>query len=107
MITDDQCDIKMHWYTENQKLKGLLEWKPIESAPKDGTHILACDEKSWRYGRWVGPPTVVHYWSNPGEEGFYTSVNEFEPQNPFTATHWMPLQDFRAEMERTKTEGEG
>lgn len=69
-------------------------WRSIETAPKDGTHILACDA-STRYDAWwtfmQRPPTVVHWWSNPGEEGFYTSVNEVEPQVPFSPTHWRPL----------------
>ena len=71
-----------------------LDWRPISSAPKDGTHFLACDARvpyseSWTFNQ--RPPTVVHWWGNPGEEGFYTSVNELEPQTPFEATHWKPL----------------
>lgn len=80
-------------------LEGALEaegggWLDISTAPKDGSHFLACDARI-PYGPQWGfdqrPPTVVHWWGNPGEEGFYTSVNEFEPQEPFAATHWQPL----------------
>lgn len=72
----------------------LNEWKPIETAPKDGTHILAFRALiGIRYTNLTNPPTVVHWWDNPGEEGFYTSVNELEPQEPFRATHWMPLPE--------------
>ena len=66
-------------------------WQPIETATKDGTHILACNAAWAPYGQWQAPPTAVHWWSNPGEEGFYTSVNEREPEQPFPATHWMAL----------------
>ena|ERR1700688_322764 len=60
------------------------------SAPKDGTHIFACDAsipygQYWTFGQ--RPPTVVHWF----EDGFYTSVNELEPQRPFPATHWQSL----------------
>lgn len=70
-------------------------WRPIESAPRDGTHIRALQEGT-TFGWWDGRQapeiqTVVHWWGNPGEEGFYTSVNELEPQQPFQATHWRPL----------------
>jgi hypothetical protein len=70
--------------------KGETLWRPIISAPKDGTHIFACDA-STPYGQhWTfeqRPPTVVHWF----EDGFYTSVNEHEPVHPFAATHWQPL----------------
>ena len=71
-------------------LKGESLWRPIISAPKDGTHIFACDAsipygQYWTFGQ--RPPTVVHWF----EDGFYTSVNELEPQRPFPATHWQSL----------------
>lgn len=66
--------------------------QPIETAPKDGTHILA-----WRVPIGIrvtnltNPPTVVHWFDDPDDPGFYTSVNERAPDYPFKATHWMPL----------------
>lgn len=80
--------------TLREALKNATQWRDIATAPKDGTHILACDARV-PYGPHWGfnhrPPTVVHWWANPGEEGFYTSVNETEPLAPFPATHWKPL----------------
>ena len=67
-------------------------WETMESAPTDGTHILACKGP---YNSAVtfaqDPPTVVHYFNDPKEPGFYTSVNVLAPEHPFPATHWMPL----------------
>jgi len=70
-------------------------WRPIESAPKDGTHILACANypsnpysATWTFNQ--RPPTVVHWFPEPGEEGFYLSHGTGDLP-PFEATHWMPL----------------
>ena len=66
----------------------------IETAPKDGTHILA-----WRVPVGIrvtnntNPPTVVHWFDDPDEPGFYTSVNERAPEHPFNPTHWERLPD--------------
>lgn len=71
------------------------DWSPIETAPKDGTHILALGSGSfgWVAGKWRRQQTVVHWWPTTGEEGFYTSVNECAPEHPFAATHWMPIPE--------------
>jgi len=67
-------------------------WKRIATAPKDGTHILgAVMDGSNGLGYGVPIMAVVHWWDNPGERGWYTSVNELEPENPLPITHWRPL----------------
>lgn len=70
------------------------EWQPIETAPKDGTHILVCSARKPYGAYWTfdqAPPTVVHYFNDPDEPGFYTSVNELAPEHPFNPTHWQAL----------------
>lgn len=70
----------------------MSEWQPIASAPKDGSHILACRIPfGIRVTINTNPPTVVHWFDDPELPGFYTSVNELAPERPFEATHWMPL----------------
>lgn len=75
----------------------MSDWQPIATAPRNGTHILACIAGT-SFGYFDGKPapavqTVVHWWPREGEQGFYTSVNKLEPQNPFAATHWKPLDE--------------
>lgn len=67
-------------------------WKRIESAPKDGTHVLGVVmDGSAGLGNGVPVMTVVHYWDHPGQRGWYTSVNELAPEKPLPITHWRPL----------------
>lgn len=75
------------------------KWLPIESAPKDGRHILVGDFTKgrerffgWYDGRAHPWQDVVHYWSRPSEEGFYMSNGDQE-RPVMNATHWMPLPD--------------
>lgn len=71
------------------------DWRDSASAPKDGSHILVCRgtySQHWTFDH--SPPAVVHYWQNPGEEGFYLSHGLVEGTYnyvPFTFTHWRPL----------------
>lgn len=70
----------------------LQQWQPIEFAPRDGTHILACRMPiGIRVTTMTNPPTVVHWFDDPEEPGFYTSVNERAPESPYNPTHWQPL----------------
>lgn len=67
-----------------------LDWQPIETAPKDGTHLLVCDASRaytafWGFGQ--NPPTVGHYFA----QGWHLSVNHDGEHSEITPTHWMPL----------------
>lgn len=66
------------------------EWQPIETAPKDGTHILG-----WAK-RFACPRAI--YWQPCGdrnyphpEGGFWLSV--IGKKHSGLATHWMPLPE--------------
>ena len=70
------------------------DWRDIDTAPKDGTHILAYRlPLGIRFTNLTNPPTVVHWFDDPCAPGFYTSVNSIEPEHSFDPTHWMPLPD--------------
>lgn len=56
----------------NQK----FEWKPIETAPKDGTRILAYTNGAYAVALWSG-----NYWAT------VPIVSKME----IVASHWMPL----------------
>jgi hypothetical protein len=74
------------------------EWQPIDTAPKDGTKILAYHKCDYLYStgerktfecieivRWG----EVMQWDNPEDEYDWMTGSNFDEQiNP---THWMPL----------------
>lgn len=61
----------------------MTTWQPINTAPRDGTRILATWAHTWR----TGPHIEV---LETGEEGywFYTFDGDAPVEEP---THWMPL----------------
>lgn len=67
-------------------------WHPIESAPKDGTPILAC-AGAYRGGLWPdGPITVAwqrYHPNSPGKLGWRDGSGHLRPY----MTHWMPLPE--------------
>ena len=70
-----------------------MEWKPIETAPKDGTEILITD----------GRDMIVACWTKNGrsfrDESFGEKADGWSaPLDGYVgglddATHWMPLPD--------------
>ena len=56
-------------------------WQPIETAPRDGTHILAHN------GNTYYPPVVVHWF----ESGWFLSTCPTDIENECDPVRWMPL----------------
>lgn len=63
-----------------------VKWQPIETAPKDGTHIIIASASNT-------PPTTVHWFDG----GWHLSVNMDGDHSEYVwgrPTHWMPAPDF-------------
>ncbi len=73
------------WNKRIAELEAQLEWQPIETAPEDGTEVLASgflyDDPA--NGRWI--EACKFWWS-----GWVLSSNDSKVYNP---THWMPLPE--------------
>lgn len=70
-----------HLRTENARLREALEWRPIETAPRDGTSMLLY-------------PSV--YLGLPCGIGHYVTRRESWQEGPYTEvrpTHWRPLPE--------------
>lgn len=71
-----------------------MTWQPIETAPKDGTAILLCDEESGKWDNQQWSSCVVGWWDTDDEPEWRDNGDmgcngqcEYEP------THWMPLPE--------------
>jgi hypothetical protein len=64
----------------------VSEWKPIDTAPKDGTGFLAFERISETHYT-----ISVCVWENgPEGEGPYMVLFHDKHNVPINATHWMP-----------------
>ncbi len=73
-------------------------WRPIETAPRDGTHIFALNADAtagfgYIAGKVIPLATTVHWFKTEVDDGeWYPSVNyDGDMVQPFHATHWQPI----------------
>ena len=75
---------------ENERRKAdaeLIEWQPIETAPKDGTDILVMTGETMHVVRWINIHGDFDYWTvDDNKHGPFTLRGK-------APTHWMPLPD--------------
>lgn len=74
---------------ELTRLRGLTEWRPMGSAPRDGTSIAVSSERGQFIVQWLGPKDNERAYS----EGWYVDDgkrNVYGLRGP-TPTHWKPL----------------
>lgn len=64
-------------------------WQPIETAPRDGTPILAIEQGVDEYGNATQPDYMAVNWNvhHKGWVGFGLHFESFSPD------HWMPLPE--------------
>ena len=69
---------------------GLGVWLPIETAPKDGTHVLIKPKKyGYMNGNQQSPPCVAHWFVDPDLGGYWViSVSNIDIPG-----FWMPLPE--------------
>jgi hypothetical protein len=68
-----------------ERAEGKLAWRPIETAPKDGTHILLSAPGRVTCGEWIVPNGPD--WDDEPLWGSWDG--NFSEENP--PTHWQPL----------------
>lgn len=77
----------------------MSDWQPIETAPKDGTHVLV---GTFPEAPGIVSRTVAHWFDSrsfgakSGEAGWALSVNydgEHSGHGVAAPTHWMPLPE--------------
>ena len=69
-----------------------MNWQPIETAPKDGSQILA----AVRYPSTMNHETFFLYWIDT-LKGYPDGVWAFNYKHPITSgkpTHWMPVPQY-------------
>ena len=70
-------------------LSAPAEWQPIETAPKDGRHMLLCDGARVSFGGWLTDiDQGAEYEGQIGMAGWWAV--DLGP-NIYRPTHWMPL----------------
>jgi hypothetical protein len=66
----------------------LVGWRPIETAPKDGTPVLVGHEQAVFSAWWEKDGTQTNT-NHPGwVDG---TTNSYEEYTTYEPTHWMPL----------------
>jgi hypothetical protein len=71
-----------------EDLRAATGWRPIESAPKDGTNLLLGFPRSHSgEGFWMGDADRNHW----GEVGWFECSDDILCDHPSHPTNWMPL----------------
>ena len=92
--TADQMRAFYHQGREDGR--AVVGWKPIETAPKDGsTVILGFAGSHSEEGFWMNDPERNHW----GEIGWFSSDADVLCERPASPTHWMPLPSPPAALE--------
>lgn len=78
----------LHAFSLSDRPKHFRDWRPIETAPKDGRVILA-----WSVGANDSEAQLM-WWDGEPDDGLeaYWCVN-YEGKTSLDPTHWMPLPE--------------
>lgn len=102
----EKClEARVEYFKKRAEIAEREGWQTIETAPKDGTHILVADftKGSTGFGH-CGESRVHQYFMDVAhwfDDGFYASSYGGGQSEPFLRlTHWMPLPNPPAKGER-------
>jgi len=65
----------------------MSEWRPIETAPLDGTEVLVWDEDTQAVQR----AAYIPYWGGDPTWQLGTCLQFGDETSQLSPTHWMPL----------------
>ena len=68
-----------------------MDWKPIESAPRDGTSILVYVPAPTVGGRVMQASWSADWYGDKTNQGWMPANCDEEYGCHYVATHWMPL----------------
>lgn len=79
-------------------MKSMIEWQAIDSAPRDGTKILAYSPSwgivvTWWTRGFAGSPPMIDGWREEDDDGMDRVFRDYPGLEPEVPTHWMPLPD--------------
>jgi hypothetical protein len=72
--------------------RGSTGWRPIDSAPRDGTEVLLLIGDVVHAGSWSGPSDGAIYARRPNAYDWF-SMSDGSTHCDRFVTHWMPLPD--------------
>ena len=90
---DDRSRTIERLNTRIAELEAAQTWRPIETAPKDGTHIILKSSGSW---------CAQGYWEGGVNDGFWLSCVRYEHREiEESPTHWMSLPELEKNDDQT------
>lgn len=71
----------------------MSEWKPIETAPKDGTRVLIVSDDQVFIGYWSESAKFGDEIEKPGWQIHESEMDEWYAVAVDDATHWTPIPE--------------
>lgn len=78
-----------------------VSWRPIESAPRDGTSVLLLVGETVHQGSYDGPSDGAVYAMTAGRYNWFSETT-LQTQHDAVVTHWMPLPPPPSSREETR-----
>ncbi len=89
VLQSPEVQARMEAYAD-ARVREAQQWQPIETAPKDGTVVMVCNED----GAWIAKYVPIYPSGYRAENPWFSLMlnhNHMRKGKPFGPTHWMPL----------------